>query len=177
MFKSFLSLAALGAAVLFPASQASAHVTLAVHEAPVASYYKAVLKVPHGCDGSPTIALRVRIPEGVISVKPQHKPGWKIQTTKGDYAQSYVLHGGKIESGVKEIAWTGSVLPDEEYDEFAFVAYLASDLKPGGMLYFPVVQECEKGVARWIDVPDGHAKGSDTHEDTPAPGLKLLPPQ
>ena len=45
--------------------------------------YKAVLRVPHGCEGAATIALRVRIPEGMIAVKPMPKPGWKIDTVSG----------------------------------------------------------------------------------------------
>ena len=45
-------------------SAASAHVTLERQEAPVGSSYKAVLRVPHGCDGSPTTAIRVRVPAG-----------------------------------------------------------------------------------------------------------------
>ena len=33
---------------------ACAHVTLEAQEAPVASTYKAVLRVPHGCEGAAT---------------------------------------------------------------------------------------------------------------------------
>ena len=67
-------------------------------------------------------------------------------------------------------AWSQGRLPDEQYDEFVFRGFLASDLEPGQTLYFPVVQECEKGVHRWIEIP---APGKDYPE--PAPGLKLLP--
>jgi hypothetical protein len=39
-----------------------------------------------------------------------------------------------------------------------------------------VVQQCEKGVARWIDIPAGGAHESHGGEDQhPAPGLQLLP--
>ena len=31
--------------------------------------------------------------------------------------------------------------------------YLTGNLKPNSMLYFPVVQECEQGVSRWIEIP------------------------
>jgi len=50
------------------------HVTLEQRQAAVGAAYKAVFRVPHGCDGSPTIAIRVRIPEGVLDVKPMPKP-------------------------------------------------------------------------------------------------------
>jgi uncharacterized protein YcnI len=35
-----------------------------------------------------------------------------------------------------------------------------------------VVQECEQGVSRWIDIP---SEGGHAHDNkTPAPGLKLI---
>ena len=53
----------------------SAHVTLETPQATIGASYKAVLRVPHGCDGSATTAIRVRIPAGIITVKPMPKPG------------------------------------------------------------------------------------------------------
>jgi periplasmic copper chaperone A len=151
-------------------STADAHVTLETNQAAVGAAYKAVLRVPHGCDGSPTTALRVRIPEGVIDVKPMPKPGWTLNIVRGKYAKTYSLYRGQVGEGVTEIDWTGGNLPDDEYDEFVFMAFLASDLQPGQTIYFPVVQECEKGMHRWIEIP---GQGSDLPE--PAPGLKLVP--
>ncbi|TIW66477.1 MAG: DUF1775 domain-containing protein, partial [Mesorhizobium sp.] len=85
----------LTAGVLFAlgTNAALAHVTLETQEAPVGSTYKAVLRVPHGCEGKATTAVRVQIPEGVISVKPMPKPGWTLQTKKGKYEKSYQLYG------------------------------------------------------------------------------------
>jgi periplasmic copper chaperone A len=156
------------------ASPAAAHVTLEKRQAPVGSYYKAVFAVPHGCAGSPTVKLRVQIPEGVIGIKPMPKAGWTIETVKGKYAADYEFHGGKISEGVKEVVWTGGKLGDDNFDEFVFSSYLTAGLKPDTTLYFPVVQECEQGVSRWIDIPsEGH--GGHGHDSkTPAPGLKLI---
>jgi periplasmic copper chaperone A len=153
--------------LVFPAF---AHVTLAIKQAPVGSPYKAVLQVPHGCDGSSTTALRVRIPEGVLDVKPMPKPGWTINIVRGKYEKSYSLFRAQVSEGVTEIDWTGGNLPDDYYDEFVFQSFLASDLQAGETIYFPVVQECEKGIHRWIEIP---TPGSDYPE--PAPGLKLIP--
>jgi uncharacterized protein YcnI len=51
-------------------------------------------------------------------------------------------------------------------------------LKPNTTLYFPLVQECEQGISRWIDIPAegqaGHA-GHDHDSKSPAPGVKLMP--
>ena len=151
---------------------AFAHVTLETREAKAGTGYKAVLKVPHGCGGSTTLKVRAQIPEGVIAVKPMMKPGWQIETVKGPYGRSYpYYHGQQLREGVKEIVWTGGNLPDDFYDEFAFASFLASDL-PEGRLYFPVTQECEKGEARWTEIP---AQGQDSHAlKSPAPAVVIL---
>jgi uncharacterized protein YcnI len=167
MFRSFVGAAG---ATLF-ATCALAHVTLETAQAPVGAGYKAVLRVSHGCNGSPTVTVRVKIPAGVIGVKPMPKPGWTLEIVKGKYAKTYNLYHAKVSEGPTEIAWSGGKLPDDNYDEFVFQSFLASDLAPGGMLYFPVVQQCEKGVHRWIEIPA--AGKSDFPE--PAPALKLLP--
>lgn len=158
------------AAMVALATSAFAHVTLEQSQAPVGSSYKAVLRVPHGCDGSATTAIRVRIPEGVLDVKPMPKPGWTITMVKGKYGASHNLYHAQVSAGVTEVDWSGGKLPDEYYDEFVFQSFLANDLSPGQTIYFPVVQECEQGVHRWIEIP---AAGADYPE--PAPGLKLVP--
>jgi uncharacterized protein YcnI len=164
---------ALAAALLVLVGPALAHTTLEAQQAPVASTYKAVLRVGHGCEGAPTLKLRVRIPDGVISVKPMPKPGWEMETVKAPYDRTYDYYGTAMAEGVREIVWTGK-LPDEHYDEFVFRAYLTDSLKPDAMLYFPVVQECSGGKAdRWIEIP-AEGKSADDYQ-YPAPGLKLLP--
>ncbi|WP_026311890.1 YcnI family copper-binding membrane protein [Bradyrhizobium huanghuaihaiense] len=156
------------------ASPAAAHVTLETKQATVGSYYKAVFAVPHGCAGSPTVKIRVQIPEGVIAVKPMPKAGWSVDVVEGKYATEYDYHGNKLSSGVKEVAWSGGKLPDKYYDEFVMQTLLTDALKPNTTLYFPVVQECETGVSRWIEIPAEQAGHS--HEGkSPAPGVKLLP--
>jgi periplasmic copper chaperone A len=163
---------AVGAAALV--CSASAHVSLEKGEAPVGTPYKAVLRVPHGCEGNATTSLRVRIPDGMIAVKPMPKPGWSIETVTGKYAKTHgYLHGARLSEGVTEVRFSGGSLPDAYYDEFVFAGFLASDLEPGKLLYFPVVQECAKGVHRWIEIPEPGKPSHDLAE--PAPALKLLP--
>jgi len=150
-----------------------AHVTLESQEAKVGGGYKAVLRVPHGCSGSATTSIRVKVPEGLIGVKPMPKPGWTLVTTTGKYPKTYKLFHNELTEGVTEIGWSGGKLLDEWYDEFVFTGFLANDLDAGKTLYFPVVQECEKGVHRWIEIPAAGTSRSDYPE--PAPELKLLP--
>jgi periplasmic copper chaperone A len=155
------------------ASPAAAHVYLEGKQATVGASYKAVFTVPHGCSGSPTVKIRVQIPEGVIAVKPMPKAGWSVDVVEGQYAGEYDYHGNKLSSGAKEVVWSGGKLPDHNYDEFVVSSFLTDGLKPNTTLYFPVVQECEKGVSRWIEIP---ADGAGQHEGkSPAPGVKLLP--
>ena len=167
---------ALGACLII--GPAAAHVTLENRETPVGAGYKAVLRVPHGCEGTATTSLRVRIPEGVIGVKPMPKPGWTLTTVIGKYPKTYNLYHSKVSEGVTEVMWTGGKLPDAHYDEFVFQSNLSDDLPPGKVVYFPVVQECEKGVHRWIEVPTGkhsHGEGHGAGSAEPAPALRLLP--
>jgi len=169
------SRAILGMAAVLFASSAVAHVSLQTKQASVGSSYKAVLSVPHGCKGSATTKIRVRVPEGVVGVKPQPKAGWTLETVKGDYKQAYTRWGAKVSSGVQEVVWADGPLQDEHYDEFVFISYLADELKPNSTLYFPVVQECEQGVERWIDQAAPGTKEAADHSDAPAPALQLLP--
>jgi uncharacterized protein YcnI len=163
------------AAIVLAASPACAHVGLETKQATIGSSYKAVFAVPHGCAGSATVKLRVQVPEGVIGIKPMPKPGWTLETVKGKYATEYELHGSKLSEGVKEVVWSGGKLADDNFDEFVFSSYLTQGLKPDTTLYFPVVQECEQGVSRWIDIPkQGAAEGHGHDSKAPAPALKLI---
>ena len=159
-------------AVVASQSTASAHVTLATGEARTGTYYKAVLQVPHGCDGTATQAVRVEIPEGVIGVKPMPKPGWNLSITRGTYAKSYQSHGKIITEGPKEIVWSGGSLSDDNYDEFVFTSFLAGDFRPGQTVAFPTVQQCAKGEARWDQIA---ADGQNPHSlKSPAPALRIV---
>lgn len=163
-------------AAAFAASSAVpafAHVTLETGEALIGSTYKAVFRVPHGCEGAPTNVVRVRIPEGVIAVKPMPKPGWTLEKVRGAYDATYDYHGTPLSEGVREVVWSGGNLADDEYDEFVLRGHLTSGLEAGSVLYFPVVQECPEGAAaRWIEIPE---PGQDPHDlEEPAPGVTLI---
>lgn len=157
------------------AGPSHAHPSLERREANVGAPYKAIIRIPHGCDGSATTRVRVQIPEGIIGVKPQPKPGWTIDTTRGAYAQAYPhYHGAKLTEGVREISWSGR-LADEHFDEFVFSGFVAATLKAGEMVYFPTTQDCEKGSAAWTEIP---ATGQSAHDlQLPAPALRLVQAQ
>jgi len=162
------SLLALGMSFL-PLSSAWAHVTVHPKEAPAGSFAKLTFRVPHGCDGSPTVRLRVQIPEGFVSVKPMVHPLWKIETVKKPLETPYESHGKMITETVAEVIWSGGSLPDEFMDEFSIRAKLPD--RPGEVIPIPVIQECEQGMYRWIQVAQ---PGEDPNSlPEPAPLLKL----
>lgn len=150
---------------------ARAHVTLETREAKLGSSYKAVFKVPHGCEGAATTVVRIDIPEGVIGVKPMPKPGWTLTTERGAYQRAYKHFHGDLAEGVKTVTWRGGPLPDEFYDEFVLSTFVAGEL-PTGTIHFPVTQQCEAGSIAWTEVP---SPGQDAHGlKAPAPSLRLV---
>lgn len=152
--------------------QVSAHVTLEAREAPADSYYKAVFSVPHGCEGSPTTRVRIRMPDVVTGVKPQPHTGWELSTVKTKLDKPIAGdHGATITEVVSEVVWSGGKLLDEHFDQFVMQVKLPN-AAAGTVLYFPVVQECEKGVNRWIEIPEAGKRAGDYKQ--PAPSLKLL---
>ena len=166
------TLALAGALLLASAGATLAHITLEEGEAAAGSTYKAVLRVGHGCEGSPTTTIRIQIPEGVIAVKPMPKTGWTLETRIEAYAEPVAYYDQSLTEGVREIIWSGGELPDEWYDEFVFRAHLPEG-EVGQILYFPVVQECAEGVHRWIEIPAEGQSADDLEE--PAPTVTLTP--
>ncbi len=153
---------------------ARAHVTFEAAEMPAESGRKAVLRVPHGCAGQATNAVRVTIPEGIIDVKPMPKAGWTLAVTRGAYAKGYMLFGKAVGEGVKEIVWSKGDLPDGFYDEFVFTMRAAGDLA-GKTVPVPVVQDCASAKAEWTEVA---APGQNAHDlKSPAPTLRILAAQ
>jgi uncharacterized protein YcnI len=163
---SLVTLAAIGSA--------QAHITLEQEEATPDSSYKAVLRVPHGCEGAATNVVRVQIPEGLIEAKPMPKAGWQVELKEGEFAKTYDYHGTPVTKGVKEIAWTGGSLPDKFYDEFVFRVRVTG-FAPGTRIHLPVVQECGSAVERWIEIPEA-GKSEDDYE-YPAPGFTIIEPK
>lgn len=158
------SLLALAAASSI-ATPAFAHITIRPDNGDAGKYFQTAFTVPHACgdDAKATIAIRVQIPDGIYSVKPQFKPGWTV-TTKTRKVDPPVKahHGPDITETISEVEWRGGPLPDSLFDSFGLIVKLPADAQT---LSFPVVQECDKGSVQWADKPDG---------DHPAPTVRVL---
>ncbi|HEY0275008.1 MAG TPA: YcnI family protein [Paenirhodobacter sp.] len=164
----------LAVAFAMTAPAAFAHINFVTRDAAQKSTYKGVLGVGHGCDGAATVKVTVRIPEGVIAVKPMPKPGWTIDIVMGPAAKAYDYYGASVTEVVKEIVWQGGALPDAYYDEFAFRAYLTDALPVGSTVWFPVVQDCATGKTEWTEIP---ASAEAEEPEHPAAGLTITKPQ
>ncbi len=162
---------AIGAGALglaLSAAPALAHVTANPDEAPAGGYAYSQFRVGHGCEGSPTTKVTIFIPDGVVSVKPEIEPGWKVETKIGAITP-FDNHGETVSEGVKEVTFTADTpLPDDRMTQFGISMKMPD--KAGTTLNFPTVQVCQQGETRWIDIP---VEGQEEPEH-PAPGIKLV---
>ena len=155
------------------AAPAGAHVTLDTSQAPALGYVRLAVRVPHGCDGAATTAIRLQIPDGVTAVKPQRKHGWDLQVIAASGAPT--AGGHETSPAVREVLWRaepGQALPDAFYKEFILRVRMPDAV--GQTIWFPFVQECEGGkVSRWIEKP---TEGQ-TYEQlrTPAYPVRIVP--
>lgn len=156
---------------LFLGIDAGAHVTLEQPSAAAGSYYKATLRIGHGCAGSATTAITVFVPDGFQGAKPMPKPGWQSVITKAKLTQPYESHGKRVVEDVASVAWKGGSLADAHYDEFALFGKLPAQ---EGKLYFKVLQECESGKNEWFAIPEAGKSLRDYRQ--PAAELLLTPP-
>lgn len=135
---------------------ASAHVAADPGVAVAGSYQAVRFRVGHGCaDTGDTTALRIEIPAGIQSARPQPKPGWSLEIARGG--------DGKVAA----VTWRG-LLPADQFDEFALFFKLPADPQT---LYFPTVQTCGADDAQWTEIPEAGEKPSH-----PAPALRLTAP-
>jgi uncharacterized protein YcnI len=150
---------------------AHAHVTLEQPEAVAGTPYKAVLRVGHGCDGSPTTSITATLPAGFRGAKPMPKAGWTLEVKREKLAKPYESHGRAVLEDVVEVSWTASseaaYLQDAWYDEFVLRGSLPEQTGP---LWFKVRQSCVKGEWLWADLPaDG-----DSTKGLKAPAVRLM---
>jgi uncharacterized protein YcnI len=166
----FYSAAAAALLVGLAAGNAAAHVTANPNQATADSWFRTALRVSHGCEGTPTVTVRVKMPDGVLSVRPEMKPGWEISITHRTLDEPIEGPHERVTEVVDEVAWRGGPLPDAYFDEFGLSMRLPAEQRT---LYFPTVQECEGGVHRWIEIPSGGQEWDDL--DEPAPFVTVAP--
>lgn len=139
-----------GSVLLLAAAPAAAHVTLIPSSTAAGSTAVVRLLVPHGCEGSATTELAVRMPAAVTEVSAEGEGRWQAELA--DDAVTFR---------------SDEPLPDGEEDSVEFSVRLPDDA--GATLVFPIVQRCEQGEAAWTEVAADEA--SREALDMPAPVL------
>jgi uncharacterized protein YcnI len=129
---------------------ASAHVTLTASTTEAGAVAEVRLEVPHGCTGSATTELAVRMPDGVGDVTATSTERWSAEAEED--AVTFT---------------TDDPLPDALRDEVVLSLRLPDE--PGAVLAFPVIQRCEEGESAWTEVAADDA--SRDQLELPAPVL------
>lgn len=131
---------------------ASAHVTVTPSGTAAGSYTVLTFAFSHGCEGSPTTALAIDIPESTESVSPTLNPNYTIEKVADGDRTSQVVYTAitPVEDGYRDTIELSMRLPDDA---------------AGETLSFPVLQTCEVGETNWNQVPE---EGEEEPE-SPAP--------
>lgn len=155
--------------VLATASIASAHVTVTPSTTAAGAYSVLTFSVGHGCDGSPTTKVAVKMPEEIIAVTPTINSGWTVDKQMQKLATPVDDgHGGEYTERVAQVVYTAKTpLPDGFRDTFELSLKLPET--DGEKLVFPVIQTCEKGQTDWTQT---YEDGQDEPE-SPAPFIEL----
>lgn len=121
MFKKVSSLVAVAAfaVVALPVS-AFAHVTVKPAEVGTAARQTFNVSVPNESETAEVVGVRLIIPDGLKSARPNAKPGWKIDLKKEGEGEA---------AKVTEIIWTstGGTVPVNLRDDFFFGAQAPAD--------------------------------------------------
>lgn len=134
------------AIVLMTALPAAAHTTASATAGPNGATV-VTWSFSHGCDGRPTIGLRVRIPAGATAVTATNPTGWTstVSTTA--------------------VEWSGPGIPDGTTARFTASMVLTEPA--GATISMPAVQQCTGGTElAWIS-----DTGDSSETSRPAPTI------
>ncbi|KQZ82209.1 nuclear export factor GLE1 [Microbacterium sp. Root166] len=148
--------AAAGVALVIGAPlAASAHVHVDPGSASAGATATLTFASSHGCDGSPTTAFEIEIPDGVGNATPIVQGGWTITRELGT---------DSVPTGVTFTADT----PVEDGFKAEFAMDVLFDQSAAGTtVAFPVTQLCAEGENAWTEIA---GEGEDPHDlESPAP--------
>lgn len=144
----------LGTAALVLAAPvaASAHVHVTPTSTEAGATSELGFSFSHGCDGSPTTAVEVTVPDEVSAVALIANPGWEVVSELVDGARTVVFTADKpVPDGVRETLEVEVTLPEDAAD--------------GTVLAFPALQVCETGETLWGDL--------EAEAESPAPTIMI----
>jgi uncharacterized protein YcnI len=139
-------------------SMASAHVGVSPDELVAGDHGVLTFSFSHGCENSPTTALRITMPDGLASVAPTMDSDWNIQVERGD------------DGLVSAVTYT-AISPVPTDLRGAVSMGVGLDESTPDSLAFPVVQECVEGATEWTQLAEN---GEDPHTlEAPAPVVSV----
>jgi uncharacterized protein YcnI len=153
------------------AAPASAHVTITPSDTSAGAYTVLTVSVGHGCEGSPTTALAIQIPEPILSVTPTLLAGWEVEKKMVQLDEPVDdAHGNSVTERVGQVVYTADQPLADGY-RAAMELSLQLPETPGETLTFPVVQSCVQGETGWTETP---AAGQDPEAlERPAPAVTI----
>ena len=132
-----------------------AHDYIAPALAPAGYNQDLEIRVAHGCEGSPTTEVRVKIPEEIYDVKIFHNRDWEIETKMRVLDPPITDEfGRKKTEAIDEIIWKNpsSPLPDMRVEGFRIRPTLPNE--PGRILFFRTINNCAEGSDSYIELPE-----------------------
>lgn len=174
-----ITLALAGAAALVLVTQpAFAHVTVQPNEAVAGSFARFVVRVPNERDDAGTTKIEVQLPESLVFVSFQPKPGWTRTSETRQRSEPVEVFGEEVTKYVATVTWEGGRIEPGEFEEFGFSARVP---EAPTTLEFPAIQTYSSGEeVRWIgpedsEEPAGRVTTYSLGDGEDAPGqLELL---
>jgi uncharacterized protein YcnI len=164
MRRMFLTATFAGLAALV-STTAHAHVSIASGPAFANTSQEVAFGVGHGCDGADTVRVKIEIPAGVTSVRPETSDFGQVDVETDASGAVVAVMFSKADSAVLDA--------DTQY--YKLLIRLKAPDRPFTKVYFPAHQTCRAAdgsetVVDWvgIDEPDGSSV-------EPAPTLYVLP--
>ncbi|WP_205471667.1 YcnI family protein [Nocardioides sp. SYSU D00038] len=163
-----LAVAVVPATVLALAGPAAAHVTVTPSTTTAGADAVLAIGVPHGCDGSATTAVTIRIPDQIHAVAATRHPLWVVEKETVELDPPVTdSHGNTVTERVASVTYrTDQPLPDGDRDVFELGVQIPE--AEGSTLAFPVIQTCEQGEAAWIEIPEGAQSPEELDQPAPA---------
>lgn len=138
---------------------ASAHVHVDPTTASAGDTQTLTFSFSHGCDGSPTTALVIDIPEGVGNATPIVQGGWSIERETG------------ADGIPTRITYRADTPVDDHLKAAVSMDVLFDETAAGSTIAFPVTQLCVTGETAWAQVAQ---EGQDPHDlEAPAPLVEV----
>ncbi len=139
-----------------------AHVVVKPAQAGVGQSLNFTMSVPSE-KTMPTTAVRLVLPEGLTSVRPLVKPGWKIEIKKS---------GEEDTARVTEINWTGGAIPSDQKDEFVVSAKVPAEATT--LIWKAYQTYADGSVVTWDQAPSTEQGKDDDDKAGPYSQTKIV---